>query len=358
MREALTLVSAPLSAHLPAPTFAHISSPAPALAAMAAGGPTAASGEQGGDAGLALVLAAIGYLLVVAAAGVVVSTWTSRPVKGLAPAARALLAVSAPFEETLRLLRQRRRVTVSADRLLWRAGTTGLLLAAVLKVAVIPLVGAPVLPLGVGVVWFNTMDVLAWALVWLAGWGANSTYSLIGGNRFLAHAVAYELPLMFALVAPALAARSLDVAVVSGSQNTVWNILWMPVAFAVYCIGVLGFSVWGPFTAALGTDLAGGVSTELSGVDRWLLLCGRYALLAAGALFAVPMFLGGGAGPALPAAGWVLLKAVAVLLLLLWLGRKVPVVRPDLFMEVGWMVLVPAALAQDLLVAFVGVVSA
>lgn len=32
-----------------------------------------------------------------------------------------------------------------------------------------------------------------------------------------------------------------------------------------------------------------------------LLLAGRYALLAAGAAFAVPLFLGGGAGPLLPA---------------------------------------------------------
>lgn len=328
------------------------------------------AGSAAGLSGATLVIAALGYLLVTACAGVVLNAWTTasapftatgaprRGTRGLAPRIRrAGSALSAPLDATLRLMRQRRRVAVSADRLLWRVGTTGLLAAAVLKVAVIPLVGAPVLSLGVGVVWFNTMDVLAWALVWLAGWGANSTYSLVAGNRFLAHAIAYELPLMFSLVAPALAARSLDVARVGASQGGVWNIVWMPVAFAVYCIGVLGFSVWGPFSAALGVDVAGGVSAELSGIDRWSLLCGRYALLAAGALFAVPMFLGGGSGPGLPAALWVLVKALAVLALLLWLGRRLPLVRPDLFMEVGWMVLLPAALAQDLLVAVVKVVT-
>ena len=329
-----------------------------ALVVLSARAPAEVIHAGGGGSDGLLVVAALGYLLVVAVVGVAVTAWATEPATGAGLTARARFAVSAALDETLRLMRQRRRVTVSADRLLWRAGTTGLLLAAVLKVAVIPLLGAPVLPLGVGVVWFNTMDVLAWALVWLAGWGANSAYSLIGGNRFLAHAIAYELPLMFALVGPALAARSLDVEVVSASQGGVWNIAWMPVAFAVYCIGVLGFSVWGPFTAALGADLTGGVSVELSGIDRWQLMCGRYALLAAGALFAVPMFLGGGAGPVLPAGVWVLLKAVAVLVLLLWLGRRLPVVRPDLFMEVGWMVLIPAALAQDLLVALVGVVRA
>lgn len=78
----------------------------------------------------------------------------------------------------------------------------------------------------------------------------------------------------------------------------------MPIAFVVYCLGVAAFSVWGPFTPALGADVAGGVTTELSGVDRLVFHAGRYALLVAGAAFAVPMFLGGGDGPLLPAWLW------------------------------------------------------
>ena len=56
--------------------------------------------------------------------------------------------------------------------------------------------------LPVGLVWFNAVDVLLWALWWLLGWGANSSWSLVGGYRFLALALSYELPLMFALTAP------------------------------------------------------------------------------------------------------------------------------------------------------------
>jgi NADH-quinone oxidoreductase subunit H len=32
-------------------------------------------------------------------------------------------------------------------------------------------------------------------------------------------------------------------------------------------------------------------------------------------------------------------------------GRRVPVIRPDRFVEVGWMVLIPATLLQALLVS-------
>lgn len=260
-----------------------------------------------------------------------------------------------PFGEAARLMRQRRRTTVQADTLLWRVGGAGLVVTAALMVAVVPLGRWTIFDLDVGVMWFNAMDVLIWALVWLTGWGANSAYSLVGGYRFLAHGLGYELPLMFALVAPAIAAQSLNVGKVAAAQEGLWFAVWMPVALLVYLLGVAAFSVWGPFAPALGSDIAGGVRAELSGVDRLVFEMGRYALLAAGAAFSVPMFLGGGAGPVLPDWAWVLVKTLAVLSLLVWLRRRLPAFRPDMFMEVGWMVLLPAVLVQDLIVAVVAV---
>ncbi|MEO5610556.1 MAG: complex I subunit 1 family protein [Ornithinibacter sp.] len=262
-------------------------------------------------------------------------------------------ALTRPLDESARLLRQRRRAPLSADTVLWRIGGGGLLIAALLMVAVVPLGTWVISDLDVGVVWFNAMDVAVWALVWLIGWGANSVHSLVGGYRFLALALAYELPLMFALVAPALGAASLNVGEVAAAQRSLWFVVWMPVAFAVYCLGVVAFSVWGPFTPPAGADIAGGVLSELSGVDRLLVQGGRYALLAAGAAFAVPMFLGGGAGPLLPAWAWVLVKTAALLAGFIWLRRRVPAARPDLLMEFGWVVLLPAVLVQDLVVAVV-----
>ena len=260
-----------------------------------------------------------------------------------------------PFGEAARLMRQRRRTTVEADTLLWRIGGGGLLVAAALMVTVVPLGEWTVFDLDVGVMWFNAMDVMVWALVWLTGWGANSVHSLVGGYRFLAHGLGYELPLMFALVAPAIAAGSLNVGRVAAAQQDMWFAVWMPVAFLVYLLGVAAFSVWGPFAPAIGTDIAGGARAELSGVDRLVFEAGRYALLAAGAAFAVPMFLGGGAGPVLPAWAWVLVKTVALVVVLVWAGRRLPALRPDKFMEVGWMLLLPAVLVQDLVVAVIAV---
>lgn len=261
--------------------------------------------------------------------------------------------VTRPLRECARLMRQRRRTTVAADRLLWQIGGAGLVVVASLMIAVVPLGRWTLLDLDVGIVWFNALDVMVWALVWLSGWGPNSAYSLVGGYRFLAHGLGYELPLMFALVAPAIAAQSLRVGDVAHAQQQLWFAVWMPAAFLVYCIGVAGFSLWGPFSPALGTDIAGGAGAELSGVDRLLFFGGRYALLAAGSAFAVPMFLGGGAGPLLPEWLWVMVKAGVLLAALVVLRRRVPALRPDLFMEMGWVVLLPIAVLQDLLVAVI-----
>lgn len=258
-----------------------------------------------------------------------------------------------PFGEVARLMRQRRRTTVKADSLLWRVGGAGLLVVAASMVTVVPLGEWTIFDLDVGVVWFNAMDVAVWALIWLTGWGANSALGLVGGYRFLAQALAYELPLMFALVAPAVAAGSLNVGRVTAAQDGLWFAVWMPVAFLVYLLGVVAFSVWGPFAPAIGADVAGGARTELSGVDRLVFEAGRYALLAAGAAFAVPMFLGGGAGPVLPGWAWTLVKSAVVLAVLVWVRRRSPAWRPDKFLEVGWLVLLPAVLVQVLVVAVV-----
>lgn len=273
--------------------------------------------------------------------------------RGVTSAGAALM----PVRETARLLRQQRRTLPGADTLLWRIGGGGLAVAAVLKVLVIPFGGFTLADLPVGLVWFNAVDVLLWALWWLLGWGANSTWSLVGGYRFLAQALAYELPLMFALTAPAVGAGSLRLLDIQAAQSSLWFVVWMPLAFVVYAASVVAFSSWGPFQTAAGRDAAGGVLAELSGVDRLLVLAGRHMLLVAGAAFAVPLFLGGGAGPWLPGAVWVVLKTLVLLGVLLGARRVFPTVRPERLAEIGWVAVLPLVLVQLAVVAVVVVVN-
>lgn len=269
----------------------------------------------------------------------------------------AATGLASPVRETARLLRQQRRTLPGADSLLWRIGGSGFVVVAVLMVLVVPFGGFTFADLPVGLVWFNAMDVLLWALWWLLGWGANSTWSLVGGYRFLAQALSYELPLMFALTAPAIGAGSLRLRDIQAAQQDLWFVVWMPIAFLVYVAAVVAFSSWGPFQTATGQDAAGGVIAELSGVDRLLVRAGRYMLLVAGAAFAVPLFLGGGSGPWLPDPVWVIVKTL-VLLAALTAGRRLfPTVRPERLAEVAWMLVMPLVLVQLAATAIIVVVN-
>ncbi|MFH9819730.1 NADH-quinone oxidoreductase subunit H [Streptomyces sp. NPDC017230] len=250
------------------------------------------------------------------------------------------------------LVTQPRRMP-APDGLLWRTGVVMVPVAAVLSTLVIPFGNRVVADLSVGVVWFNAMEVLTWAGLWLAGWGPNAAFSLIGGYRFLAQGLAYELPLMFALISAATGAQSLRVTDVASAQHGLWYAVWMPFAFAVYLAGVLAFSFLGPFAYPAGRDVAGGVLGETSGVDRLLLRAGRWLWLAAGAAMAVPLFLGGGAGPGLPAWAWSLVKTLLVLGLLVWVLRRLPVIRADRYVELAWVVLLPLSIVQALVPALV-----
>ena len=262
-------------------------------------------------------------------------------------------AAAAPLREIARLLVQQRRTTIASDRLLRHIGVFSLPAVALLAAVVLPLGTRPVADLPVGVVWFNAMEVGAWGALWLTGWGSNSVYPLSGGYRFIAQGLAYDLPHMFALITAALGAGSLRINTVVEAQHGLWFVVWMPVAFAVYLISALAMAFWGPFAYPLTDDIAGGVPAELAGPDRLIFLAGRYALLAVAAGAAVPLFLGGGAGPLLPAWLWALVKTCAVLGALVWARHRFPVVRMDRFMQVAWLVLIPAVLLQTLVVGLV-----
>lgn len=302
------------------------------------------------DAPLWSVLVAPVLLAVLAWAAVTWNAVLSARAAGL-PLGRPVL--SAPVREATSLLVQQRRTTHAADGLLRGLGTASVAVAAVLAVLVVPLGNRAVSDLSVGVVWFNAMEVVVWASVWLAGWGSNSALALVAGYRFVAQGLAYELPHMFALITAALGAGSLQVGQIVEAQSDVWFVLWMPVAFLVYLLSALAMAFWGPFDQPVAGDLAGGVAVELSGVDRLVLVAGRYLLLAAASAMAVPLFLGGGGGPALPPWAWSVVKTLAVLGVLVWLRSRLPTVRMERFTEVAWLVLIPLALLQVLVVAVV-----
>lgn len=252
-----------------------------------------------------------------------------------------------PLREAVRLLAKQRATTTLPEATGWRIGSAMVLIVPVLASAVVPLAPGVVLSdLSIGIVWWTAFMALLWVALYLVGWGGNAAYPLVAGYRFIAQALAYEMPLAITIVTVGLIAESLRVGAIVQAQAGLWYVVWMPVGFAVYLVAAAALSFWGPFATPVAADVAGGVTAELAGADRLVFAVGRYVVLAAAAAFAVPVFLGGGAGPLLPPAAWTVIKTATVLALLVAARWRLPLLRMDRFEEVAWVVLIPATLVQ------------
>lgn len=255
--------------------------------------------------------------------------------------------LATPLREALRLLLTQRTTTRMPDAIAWRVGGGTVAVAAVVAAGTVPLApGVVVADLPTGLVWWTAFMALLWVGVFLLGWGANSAHALVGGYRFVAQALAYEMPLAITVVTVGVLAESLQLGAVAAAQSGAWFAVAMPAGFAVYLVCAAAIGFYGPFATPVGADLAGGPLVELAGVDRLLVAGGRWLVLASTAVFAVPLFLGGGAGPLLPDVVWSLLKALGVLVVLVAARWGLPHLRMDRFEEVAWAVGIPLTFVQ------------
>lgn len=264
------------------------------------------------------------------------------------------LAVRHPLRAAARALVAQPRATPAPDALLRTGGAAGVGVLAVLAATVLPVLPSGATPLSspADLVWFNACEALLWVAWWCLGWGQNSVHALVGAYRFLAVGLAYELPLMFALITVGVGAGSLRVDdVVAVQADGVWFVLVMPVAAAAFVAGAAAFCAWGPFSAPVGGDLAGGVLVDLSGRDRLLARSGQAMFLAVSAIATATLFLGAGEGPWLPEPVWLALKATGVAALLVAAARYLPALPPARLMDVAWVVVLPATVLQALVVS-------
>jgi len=118
-------------------------------------------------------------------------------------------AALAPLAEVLRRWPRSGGTTPAADKLLWRLGLAVVPVAGVLSAVVDPVRRRDCEPddRRGGLVQRDGGGHLGGAVA--GGLGPNAVLSLVGGYRFVAQGLAYELPLMFALISAAAGAQSL-----------------------------------------------------------------------------------------------------------------------------------------------------
>lgn len=256
-------------------------------------------------------------------------------------------AFAGPVRDGALLLVTRRSRTERPDTEAWAlapALVTAMAAAAVTTVPFAP--GVVVADVADGIVLIGAAFAVVMVGVYLHGWSANSPMPLLGGYRFIALALSYEMPLALVLIAAALPAESLSVVAIVASQDDLWNVVRQPLGLPIYLVAGLGLATWGPLNMADGADLAGGTALETSGPARLAWEVARRSVVAAVAIVGAAVFLGGWQGPLLPGAIWMVLKALALVVVMSALGHRVARVRLERFVVVAWVLLIPLALVD------------
>lgn len=239
----------------------------------------------------------------------------------------------------------------AADRLLFPAGPVLALLGVTLAAAVIPfgprLIGAD---LTIGVFYFIVVVDFVVLGVALSGWGANTREAVDSYYRITAQLVAYVIPLGLALVGAIMMARSLSTVQIVQAQRGVWFVVLQPLGFILYLITGLMQAYRPPFSEAFSPTIGGGVLGVSGGWAAWAWRAALAGLLFVVAAMGALLFLGGWMGPVLPGPVWMLLKTLALVVLMLLLGARVPPLSTATMLRLSWRVLIPAGLLNVLLV--------
>lgn len=255
--------------------------------------------------------------------------------------------VLGPARAAALLLVTRPTVTERPDAQAWALAPALIAGMAAAALAAVPLDrGTAVADVADGIVLFGAAMALVMVGVYLHGWSANSPLPLVGGYRFIALALSYEMPLALVLIAAALPAESLSVGAIVESQHDLWNVLRQPLGLPLYLVAGTGLAFWGPLNTADAADLAGGTAVEVSGPQRLAWEVARRFVLVAVAAMGAAVFLGGWQGPVLPGAAWMAVKTLVLLAVVARLGHRVARVRLERFVVVAWSVLIPLALVD------------
>src|SRR5262249_47431209 len=129
----------------------------------------------------------------------------------------------------------------------------------------------------------------------LGGWSLNDKYSMLGGLRSSAQLISYEIPIGMSVLGVILLAGSLNLERIIQQQiDGGWNLLYQPLAFLIFLIGVLAECNRLPFDLPEAEqELVGGYHTEYSALKFGLFFLGEYTHVITTSFLLVILFLGG-----------------------------------------------------------------
>ncbi|MFC9517254.1 NADH-quinone oxidoreductase subunit NuoH [Nocardiaceae bacterium NPDC056970] len=199
----------------------------------------------------------------------------------------------------------------------------------------------------------------------LAGWASGSTYPLLGGLRSTAQVISYEVAMGLTFAAVFLDAGTMSTSGIVAAQQGNWYVFLLLPAFLIYVTSMVGETNRAPFDLPEAEgELVGGFHTEYSSLRFAMFMLAEYVNMVTVSALAATMFLGGwhapwplnmwdGANSGWWPLLWFTIKVWGFLFVFMWLRATLPRLRYDQFMNLGWKVLIPVALAWIMVVATV-----
>jgi NADH-quinone oxidoreductase subunit H len=220
----------------------------------------------------------------------------------------------------------------------------------------------------VGVFWVLAVSSISVIGILIAGWASANKYSLLGGLRAAGQLIAYELPMVLAVVGVVIQAGTLNLQGIVTAQHEgeifgfagIGNpfILTQLVGFFIFLVAMQAELTQTPFDMPVAeSELVSGYMTEYSGMRFLLFFIAEFASAGAFAAVAATLFLGGWTLPWVdPSTGWMnvvgpvvlLAKMMLVAFLVFWVRFTYPRFREDQLQQLAWKILIPLSLVNIL----------
>ncbi len=244
-----------------------------------------------------------------------------------------------------------------ADRPVFKIAPVLVLVSTVALLVVIPF-GPDLIfrDLSVGIFYALAISSLSTVGILMAGWASGNKYSLMGGLRAAAQLIAYELPLVLAVIGSVMLAGTMSLSGIVEAQIAAGYpyVILQFLGFGIFMIAALAELSRIPFDMPIAeSELVMGNLTEYAAFRVHYFFLAEFANMFTLSAIAATLFLGGYWLPGipedvLPYAGPVIILAKTFLLVfaMIWFRWTFPRFREDQLQRLAWKWLIPIALAN------------
>src|SRR6266481_6397738 len=262
-----------------------------------------------------------------------------------------------PIADGIKMLIKEDIVPARADKIVHFLAPILIAATAILALGVIPY-GRNMTPFAIdgGILFFFAVGSTTELAVFMAGWGSNNKFSMLGAMRAIAQMISYELPLIISVLPIVMVVGSLGPGrIVTAQAEYTFGVVprwfvftpWGAAAFILFFVSGLLESNRTPFDVPEGeSEIVAGHMTEYSGFKYATFFMAEYIGMFAISGLGVTLFLGGWQAPArmlefIPSYVWFFAKLSALLFVYVWIRGTLPRTRIDQIMNFAWKFMLP-----------------